>query len=588
MFMRSFFRNDEGSVHILGAMSLMALIGSLGFSIDLALAYSAKVRNQRVSDMAALSAAQAYNSSGSTSLMTATAEATTRAADLADAVVTTTLGPSPDGKGDAVTVVVTSLEPVYFGRIFGMGPTFSVVGRSVARFVDSTPACIIALSTSATNGIDGTGGTTLTANNCAVSANSRIRAVGGAHMTALSFSTPVGVLTNGGASITTTPTPNKILSNSVSDPLSGNLALDAAFDLLGTYATPTVPSVPTGSNFSPPWGGSYSHSGYAGTWNNSTSTWTFPAGTYAIRNLSVPGGMNVVFSGPATTVTVSGSVSLGGGSDLTIGDGTVSIVSSLSLSGGNTVVIGNGRHYLGPVSVGGGGTLTIGAGDLDVNGILDINGGGSTVTLGAGNYVFGRATSGGNNGRSIFLSGGSTLVMGNGTFSANGHIKTTGGSSITFGATANHLINGDLDLHGSAVFGAGRYTVNGTFTNNTGGTMQGQNVTFILAGQMRLTGGTSLNLAAPSNSLGGGLADILIATRTTTQSYIGGGSQNVYTGALYLPNADIQFAGGAGVSGNGGCFTLIASTITFNGGASTATSCPNVSGSGGKTVRLIQ
>jgi hypothetical protein len=299
--------------------------------------------------------------------------------------------------------------------------------------------------------------------------------------------------------------------------------------------------------------------------------------------------MRVNFAGgTGSSLTVSGSVSVGGGSRLMIGDGLVAILSSLSLSGGTAVTIGNGRHYLGPVSVGGGADLVIGTGDLDVNGMLDISGGGSTVAIGNGNYVFGRATSGANNGRSIFLSGGSVLTMGTGTFSADGDIKTTGGSSITFGVTANHFINGDLDLMGTAVFGAGRYTINGAFTNNTGGSMSGTGVTFILADNFRLTGGTSLNLAAPSNALGGGLADILIASLGNAQSHIGGGSQNIYTGTVYIPNAHISFTGGSGVSGNGGCFTLIADTIDFSGGNSTATSCPGVTGANGKSVRLVQ
>ncbi len=589
MGLRRIARDQRGSINVLGMIALTGMIGALGFSVDLALAYSAKIRNQRASDMAALAAAQSYGDTGSTSAMEEAAEAVVAAAAIDGAMVSASLGPSPDGVGDAVTVRVTTPERVYFSKILGAGAAIQVAATSIARFVEQQPACIISLSTSATNGIDASGGVNVTANNCTVSANRRIRASGGARITALTVTTPQGIQVNGGASITTTPTANQIFATPVSDPLAGNAALIAAFALLGDHQTPVSPGVDVGADLSPPWGGSYSFQGKSGVWNGSTSTWTFPAGNYSIRNLTVPGGQKMVFTGGAgSRITLSGTVSVGGGSQLTIGNGDLVIKQTLSLSGGTRVVIGNGRHYLGPVSVGGGADLEIGAGDLDINGILNISGGGSTVTIGNGNYVFGRATSGTNSGRSIFLSGGSVFAMGNGTFSADGDIKTTGGSSITFGTTANHFINGDLDLMGTAVFGAGRYTVNGDFTNNTGGSMTGSNVSFILAGMMHLTGGTSLNLAAPSSNAGGGLADILIASLSSADSRIGGGSQNIYTGAVYLPNAEINFSGGSGVSGNGGCFTLIADIIDLSGGNSTATSCPNISGASGQSVRLVQ
>src|SRR3546814_11379117 len=68
------------------------------------------------------------------------------------------------------------------------------------------------------------------------------------------------------------------------------------------------------------------------------------------------------------------------------------------------------------------------------------------------------------------MSGTSTLSFGDGTFSAEGSITTQGGSKITFGKTSNHYINGNLDIKGAAKLGEGRYTVNGDFTDGTGGT----------------------------------------------------------------------------------------------------------------------
>ena len=58
-------------------------------------------------------------------------------------------------------------------------------------------------------------------------------------------------------------------------------------------------------------------------------------------------------------------------------------------------------------------------------------------------------------GDAITLSGSGRFFMGDGLFSANGNIVTAGGSRLVFGKTANHLINGNLSIAGSVLFGAG-------------------------------------------------------------------------------------------------------------------------------------
>jgi hypothetical protein len=220
---------------------------------------------------------------------------------------------------------------------------------------------------------------------------------------------------------------------------------------------------------------------------------------------------------------------------------------------------------------------------MDVNGAILVDGGGSRVTIAGGNYAIG------NNGSvtAINLSGGSYLSFGDGAFSTNGNITTSGGSTIVFGAAANHLINGSLNLNGSSTFGAGTYTIDGDFTNNTGGTMSGSNVSFILAGTLSASGGTSISLSAPVTGSSTGVAEILFATRSTAATTLGGGTQDTYSGIIYVPNSDLGMSGGS--SATGACFSLIAKTVTLANGPTAATACPSMgNSSGSSTVSLIQ
>lgn len=537
--MRRLMRDGGGGVSILGAFSLVGLIGMMGFAVDGAAAYSAKIRNQRVSDMAALSAAQVLNDTGSSSAMQAAASGVANAAGLVGANVVATSGTAPDGDGQAVSVTVTTSEGTYFSRIFGK-TALGVSATSVAEFGRIVPACMVALADRATDGILGTGGIQMTASGCAVASNSRIRATGGAILTAMSFSTPGGTKVEGGAKIQTNPAANQFSSGTVTDPLLGNSMLQDWLAALANGNNPTFPRASGGTGFEPPWyPNTYTHSGYTATWNGSTSTFTFPPGNYDISNLTVPGGMKVVFSGPNTNVKVSGTVNVGGGSSLTIGDGNVVFNGGINVGGGSAVHLGAGNHAIGSVDLGGSGVLTMGDGPLHVNG-------------------------------NVTTAGGSTLNIG------------------AAGAGRSHYINGNVSLSGNANLGQGRYTVNGDFSNQTGGTITGSNVNMIAKGKLTLGGGASINMSAPTATSNDLIADLLFASLSTAQTWIGAGAQNRYKGAIYVPRSPVKLDGGASVTSGSGCFMLVASTIEMNGGITAATSCPNLTGGGGVLVALVR
>lgn len=540
--MRRLIRDSAGGVSIMGAFALVGLIGSMGFVVDLTAAYTAKIRNQRVSDMAALSAAQVLNDTGQESAMKAAAENVVAAAGLRAPVVATKLR-----SYNEVQVTVTTTDSAYFTRIFG-AKTLDVSGRSVARFGTIVPACMVALAEGATDGILATGGTQLSASGCAVASNSRVRATEGAQLTAMSFTTPDGTVVDCsvnkqcGSKITTAPQINQFSSGAAVDPLANNAALAQIFSDMANGNHPAFPSINTGTpldfNKEPYrsqgwyWGRNVSHSGYEAKWSN--NTYTFPPGNYEISDLVVPGGMTFDFQGP-TKVTVSGNVTVGGA--LKIGDGDVVIKGNLNVSGGTTVTMGAGSHALGGIQVGGGSTLRLGSGSLHVN----------------------------------------------------GNVRTEGGTTLALGAASNHFIKGNMDLSGNADLGQGRYTIAGNFSNSTGGTIQGSNINVIAGGTLTLGGGASINMSAPTIDGNGLIADLLFASRTATKTTIGQGAHNRYKGAIYVPNSEVEIEGGASLSPNSGCFMLIGGVIKLKGGATVTTACPNISaGSSGVLVALIE
>lgn len=668
-------RSSEGGVSVIGAFALSGLMAVSALSVDINRGLSQRVRNQSIADMAALGAAIAYQASGQNSAtLTPTAQDIARANGLIGATVNATVVANmPTNGAQAVKVTVTSTLPVALGKALGITRTYSVGATSYASLATAqagTKACFLALASSGT-GISTSGGATINTPNCAVAAVANVYN-GGTGITADKIVSGTGEVGNNYGSLTANsinyatnftnpswngnvPAANKITkqSTTLTDPLADSSDLAAARAQLGTYTAPTAPTnptTPTGQNWALDWSPNGTVSSY---WNSSTATYTIPQGSYAIKSLSVGGGIKVVFQG-ASTITISAgfsnggsgvnfgdaTLSVNGGFDtgssgitmgngaLTIGSGTVnfngtnvigngpvSINAALNLGGGSNLTMGTGNHRFQSISVGGGAWLKMGNGDLDVVSGISV-GGGSTVAAGAGSYRLGKNGSG----DAINLSGSGVMIMGDGAFSANGNIRTEGGSRLVFGKTTNHYINGNMAIAGSVLFGTSRYTVNGNFNNGTGGTtwpftssvtgltygntlegtsvsgydMAGINVSFILSGTMSLGGGAKTILVANSASVSGGaIADVLLSSLTTSDTNWGQGANSLLVGAVHLPNSAITMSGGNATLSGGQCFMLIGKTINATGGATAGSACNSINaatggGAGATSVTLLQ
>ncbi|WEK46773.1 MAG: hypothetical protein P0Y56_00340 [Candidatus Andeanibacterium colombiense] len=655
--------DPRASVATIAALSLPVTLGGLGLGVDLNHGYEQRLINQRAADMAALGAAMAYKASSATAVLQPTAVDITTANGLTGATVTATVVDNyPSAGSKAVKVVVKKTVPFTLARVVGLGASYTVTSEAYASLNTAaaySAPCFLALA-SGSGAITLTGGATITAAGCSIAAVGSI-SQGATSITAADVISGTGgvSLDYGSISVSnslrfsttfTYPSWNGAIpdaskrvnqSTTLTDPWATDSELLAARAQLGTYtAVPALsnPTTPTGADWTMGWSPTANVTAYrTGPY---TGEYVVPAGTYNIKRLTIDGGIKVTFANNSV-ITVSNGVAIGGGSTIDFGNSTLYVNGGFD-TGSSGIKIGNGPLWIGSGTVNFQGTNTKGTGDVIINSKLTL-GGGQRLTMGAGNHSFaGLALSGGGSvalgtgnftntagitidgdselavsagnvllgpnpsgGLSANLAGSARFFMEDGTFSANGGITTQGGSRLVFGKTANHYINGSLNIAGSVLFGAGRYTINGNFVNGTGGTtwpytssltgktygntlegvsvsgydQAGVNVSFILAGTLNLAGGAKTKLiASTTSSTGSYIADMLVDSLTSSATTWGAGASNIFVGTVHLPNSTVSMSGGNATLSAGQCFTLIAAKISVTGGAQAGTACAKMSG----------
>lgn len=674
---RAVTRDVTAGVTILGVLALPALIGAVGLTVDISRGYQQRVSNQRAADMAALAAAMAYVANPSTSVLQPTAADLVLANGVNGATTTAALVNNyPTAGKTAVKVTVTRPVEIYLGAVLGVGGTFNVNAAAYAQIgSNSAPSapCYLALS-SASNAIALSGNAVINAPSCAVAAVGGISqggelisaqdviagtgsvAVGSGILSVVDYLYYAGSFTfPSGNTAVPAPSQRKNQTTTLADPWASNSDITSATALLGTFtAVPTLTN-PVTSN-GPSWSVGGSSIGTVAQYKVSgTNNFVIPAGNYVLNTLTVANGYNLTFQN-GSNITINGGVSIGNGcvvnfgnsnvyvnggfnsgsSSVTFGDGVlwigsgtikfagtnvkgagdVTINGTMDLANGATFAMGTGTHNFGRITMGSGGRMKLGTGNFQASNGIALDGD-SELALGAGNILLGKFT----DGNSIVLKSSARSLMGDGPFSASGHIMTDGGTRLAFGAATNHLINGNLSIKGSALFGAGRYTINGNFVNGTDGTswpytvtwptawsagtqtwgsgtdysgydMAGINVTFVMSGSLNLGGGAISHLEAPTTTTSGGaIAQLLLTSTTSGATTWGAGSSNKFGGVVHVPNSAVTMSGGNATVGGTACFSLVANTITVSGGAQTGTACGVMSnafsGGGRGSVRLV-
>lgn len=260
-----------------------------------------------------------------------------------------------------------------------------------------------------------------------------------------------------------------------------------------------------------------------------------------------------------------------------------------------------------PVNVSGGATISMNACGMQVDGgstTALMASGGATIS---GTYV--------NIVGNYQVSGGATITASKGittgaasvadpysgvTVPSPGTCTVTG---ATYAATTVTLSPGTY-CSGMNISGGAKVTLNpgvyiidgGTFSISGGSTLNGTGVTIVLTGSgsnyatASISGGTVMNLSAPTTGATAGLAFMQSRSAPTSGTdSISGGSSMLITGALYFPNQTLNYSGGS-TSGTT-CTNLIAYNFNFSGGTTLGNSCSGdgttpIGGGGG--VSLVE
>jgi Flp pilus assembly protein TadG len=141
-----------------------------------------------------------------------------------------------------------------------------------------------------------------------------------------------------------------------------------------------------------------------------------------------------------------------------------------------------------------------------------------------------------------------------------GGMKLDAGAVVTLNPGIYYLDQGSLSVNGGATLTGSGVTL--VFTSSTG-----QNYA-----TATINGGATVNLTAPDSGPTQGIALYGDRNMPTGLAFkFNGGATQYFGGAVYLPRAAVDFAGGANTST--GCTQLIGDTITFTGNSNLSIDC---------------
>ena len=139
-------------------------------------------------------------------------------------------------------------------------------------------------------------------------------------------------------------------------------------------------------------------------------------------------------------------------------------------------------------------------------------------------------------------------------------LKLDAGANVTLNPGTYYIDRGSLAVNGGATLSGTGVTI--VFTSSTGSSYASATI----------NGGATLNLTAPTSGPTAGIViygDRNMPTNTTFK--FNGGAGQILGGAVYLPDASIDYSGGASSSTN--CTQLVGDTINFSGNANLAVNC---------------
>lgn len=645
---RRFWHDEQGGIAIMSVLLLPVAIGFAALVGEYGNGLINKAENQRVADLAAYAGALAYTRTGNTGDMTGAANYIAQLNGIAPSAVSASLIPSPSGEGEAVSVTISTEEPLLLATILGADRSITIRANAIAEFASAgdPAACLIALNGGGT-GLTLSGGTSLSADDCAVASNASISVPCGTFLTAKDITynsaNPPSAPCNGIRGPGNTEP--KITKGAAEDPLAAHAAVTAAtgrFAGVAALTAPAAPMVPTGTDIEFGWNQSATVNaantiGCTATWASPKWTLTCPRGrTYNFGALTMGGGITLEVklsgSGAAPTFNFSGEVSLTAAA-ATFPEGNYNFARGINTSGSMIATFGAGTYRMGRSSTWcgsgqvsvcqNGDTLRIeGPSTFEISSGVYTRGGGVLVLgTGSGNsFRIGPSSSG----HAVDMGGGAKTSFGDATpdgvfqLIGNLNMESGGGSCLTIGAAADHDIAGYFSAAGGIRLGAGRYTIDGYMALGlTGGGnvhcdgetigVVAHDVSIVISAKTTPSTWSSCNgaafcvgagysnvvITAPTSGEMAGFAVIGPQTNSAGAAITEGGGARI-SGAFYFPNGPVTMSGGASAaSGPGDCLQIIAEEITLSGGAKGISACVATGGAtggggGAEVVRLVR
>jgi Flp pilus assembly protein TadG len=208
------FGQRRGTVAVLTALAMPALMGSAGLAIDVGIWYREGVRLQLAADAGAMGAARLLSSSTTTSAY--------QAAALIEVNGVT-------GGASIGTVTLTSTPDSYFTRAIGITASTITASATASGKTTSPAGCVLALSTTASQAIKVDNQGSIVANGCGIFSNSSAAQSIYLNSGTISSSVSIGarggvVKSNSGSNTLYTPpgtSPSSNVATPETDPLSG-------------------------------------------------------------------------------------------------------------------------------------------------------------------------------------------------------------------------------------------------------------------------------------------------------------------------------------------------------------------------------
>ncbi|HTT81995.1 MAG TPA: TadE/TadG family type IV pilus assembly protein, partial [Rhizomicrobium sp.] len=595
-FCRDFFRDRRGNIAILSTIMITSLVGVSGLVAEFGNGLLNRMQDQRIADAAALGGGTVYNSTASTTSMTAAVNniATLNGIPTSDVSASVVNSPSGDGN-QAVEVTVQTSVPLVLSRVLFSKNTLPISVSSYAELESGAPGCVMALNPNG-SGVTMSGGTAITADQCSVTSNNTVSVPCGDTITTkqVEYGTTIsqpcsGIQAPTGGTLT-------ISKGTTTDPLANNSAIYGSGGLVSRLSTVEALASPSAPTVTTETGGTAVAFGYSASTTQSEltadgcsgtyvqPTWTVTctgSGPYHFGAITLSGGISVNFntSGSAlTTYDFSGSI-YNTGSSLTFGPGTYNITGGICTGGGTTTSFGTSSttstyNITGSCSTSNGSCPTnsnicntgtsltfLGTSAYTLAGGV-YNGGGSTLTMTASSFSAGELTgSCGNNATdySICQVGSPLTINGPTTFTLEGGIYNGGGETLILGSgSTNSFDIGKASTGDSIYVGGGATTTLGNAT--------GTGDVFELAGNMNSGGGGScLTVSAASEHdingsilMAGGVtlgAGIYTVADTFQMGANGGGAVtcNGTTIGVYGDGVTLVIGAAGGVPTSGTC-----------------------------------